>query len=135
MEAAKRLGGSLFAVTVLDPAEPARLASTLDSAFVGERVSDRVIEVLGREQRLQAEAALQSVAELAARAGVPFHVLIEDGDPEEVCRRVIRQNGIGHAILVAERRSWLTRLLSRSAAVKLPALAGCEVRVMEQEES
>jgi hypothetical protein len=34
---------------------------------------------------------------------------------------------------VAERQSWLTRFLSRSAAVRLPALSGCEVRVMEED--
>jgi hypothetical protein len=46
---------------------------------------------------------------------------------------VILTHQIGLALLVAEKRSWLTRFLSRGAAVKLPALSGCEVRVMEEQ--
>ena len=63
--AAARGGGTLIGLVLLDPAETARIAAALDSAFMGERVSDRVVEVLAGEQRSQAEAVLEEVGERA----------------------------------------------------------------------
>ncbi|MBI4519118.1 MAG: hypothetical protein HY699_25285 [Deltaproteobacteria bacterium] len=130
---AQRLGGTLIALIVLDPAETARVASSLDSAFIGDRVSDRVVEVLTREARTRAEALVRSLGEQVAKAGVRFTSLIEEGDPGTICARVMRTHDVGAAVLVAEKRSWLSRLLSRGADVRLPALAGCEVRVVEED--
>lgn len=132
--AAAQGGGTLVGLVLLDPAETARIAATLDSAFMGERVSDRVVEVLAREQRSQAEALLAEIGELARGRGVPFVALIEEGDPDEVCARVIRAQQVGEAILVVEKRSWLSRILSRSPAVTLPALADCPLTVIEEPE-
>ena len=132
MQRAKDLGGELVALAVLDPDLTRRVATTLTNVgFLGEKVSDGVMETLAREQRAQAETLLKQVEEQAAREGVACTPLIEEGDPSEICARVIRAHGVESAVLVAEKQSWLTRFLSRSAAVKLPALAGCEVKVME----
>jgi nucleotide-binding universal stress UspA family protein len=125
-------GDGLVGLVLLDPAETGRIAATLDSAFMGERVSDRVVEVLAREQRSQAEALLAEIGEQAQARGVAFTPLIEEGDPEEVCARVIRAHQVREAILVVERRSWLSRILSRSATVRLPAIADCTLTVMEE---
>jgi hypothetical protein len=57
--------------------------------------------------------------------------MIEEGDPGEICAALVREHEIATAVLVAEKRSWLTRFLSRSAPLNLPTLAGCEVKVME----
>jgi nucleotide-binding universal stress UspA family protein len=133
IESARHHGGKLIALMVLDPDEPRRIASSLDGAFVGERVSDNVVEVLAREQRAQAESVLRQVCEIARQQQISCDERIEEGDAGEICARVIRQQNVAAAILVAEKRSWLTRFLSRSAAVRLPALSGCEVRVMEEE--
>jgi nucleotide-binding universal stress UspA family protein len=133
IETARRLGGSLVALVVLDPAETARIASTLDSAFMGDRLSDRVVEVLAREARGRAEDLLATIAAEAKQRGVSFTPLVEEGDPSEVCTRVIRAQDIAVAVLVAEKRSWLSRFLSGGADVRLPALAGCEVRVVEED--
>jgi nucleotide-binding universal stress UspA family protein len=133
IEAAVGAGGTLVALVLLDPAETARIASTLDSAFMGERVSDRVVEVLAGEQRKQAEAILAEIGAEAQARGIPFVPLIEEGDADEVCARVIRTHHVASAILVVEKRSWLSRILSRSAAVKLPAMADCTLTVMEEE--
>ena len=133
LDLAARAGGSLIGLVLLDPGETARIAASLDSAFMGERVSDRVIEVLTREQRSQAEAALAEIAARAQAHGVPFVPLIEEGDPDAVCARVIRAREVGAAVLVAEKRSWLSRILSRSAAIQLPALANCTLTVMEED--
>jgi nucleotide-binding universal stress UspA family protein len=131
--AAKRLGGALIAVIVLDPNEPGRVASSLDSAFVGEKVSDQIAELLAREQRSRAEEVLEEIKRQAESSQVAFEGLIEEGDPTDVCSRIIRSRGVAEALLVAEKRSWLTRFLSRSAAVRLPHLSGCVVRVMEED--
>ena len=129
---AQELGGSLVALMVLDPELTRRVATTLtDVGFVGEKVSDNVVEALVREQQAQAQALLSQIAEQAKTECVAVIPLIEAGDASEICGRIIETYEVQAAVLVAEKRSWLTRFLSRSASVKLPALAGCEVRVME----
>jgi nucleotide-binding universal stress UspA family protein len=133
VDAAARAGGTLIALVLLDPAETPRIAATLDSAFMGERVSDRVVEVLAREQRSQADAALTEIGAAAQARRVPFVPLVEEGDADEVCARVIRAHDVAEVVLVVEKRSWLSRILSRSSAVKLPALADCTLTVMEEE--
>lgn len=135
IEAARREGSSLVAVVVLDQAETARIAATLDGAFMGERVSDRVVEVLAREQHTRAETLLDSIGEQARGAGIEFVPLIEEGDPSAVCSRIVQRYQIAAAVLAVERRSWLARFLSRSANVKLPTVAGCEVNVIEEDEA
>jgi hypothetical protein len=133
LEQASASGGSLVGLVLLDPAETARIAATLDSAFMGERVSDKVVEVLAREQRSQAEALLADVGAQAAARGVPFVPLIEQGDPDEVCARVVRAQQITSAVLVVERRSWLSRILSRSSGVRLPSMANVALTVIEED--
>lgn len=125
-------GGTLVGLVLLDPAETARIAATLDSAFMGERVSDRVTEVLAREQRHQAEALLAVIAEHASARGIPFLPLIEEGTVDEVCARVVRAHQVGTAVLVVEKRTWLSRILSRSTGVRLPSMANCALTVMEE---
>ena len=133
LEQAAASGGSLVGLVLLDPAETARIAATLDSAFMGERVSDKVVEVLAREQRSQAEALLADVGAQAAARGVSFVPLIEQGDPDEVCARVVRAQQITSAVLVVERRSWLSRILSRSSGVRLPSMANVALTVIEED--
>lgn len=135
LDLARRAGGSLITVAVLDPAETARIGSRLDSAFMGEEVSDRVVEVLAREQRVRAERLLEEIGARARAAGVPFVPLVEEGNPEEVCARLVRAYEIDAAVLAVERRSWLARFLSRSTKVKIHALAGCEVTVVEEDDA
>ena len=111
-----------------------RVTSALsDVGFVGEHVGNQVLETIRHEYRTRSEALLRSVAEQAKQEGVAVTPMIEEGDTGEICARLIRTHQIGTAVLVAERQSWLTRFLSRSAAVKLPALSGCDVRVMEED--
>jgi len=131
---AKERGGRLVALTVLDPELSSRVASTLrEVGFMGEQVSNQVSDAIRREDRCCSEALLQAVVERATSEGVAVTPLLEQGDTGDVCGRVIRTYHIGVAVLVAEKQSWLTRFLSRSAAVNLPAWAGCEVRVMEED--
>jgi nucleotide-binding universal stress UspA family protein len=133
IERAARRGATLIGLVLLDPAETARIAATLDSAFMGERVSDRVVEVLAREQRAQAEAVLQEIGARAGARGVPFVALIEEGDTEAVCARAVREHQVGEAVLAVARRSLLSRLLSRSAGIQLPAMANCTLTVIEED--
>ena len=134
IELAKQRGGKLVALVVVDPAVPSYAASTLsDVGFMGEEVSEQVSETIVREQHTCSTALLHGLADRAKKEGVVVTPILEEGDIGEICRRIIRTHQIGIAVLVAEKRSWLTRFLSRSAAVQLPALAGCEVRVMEED--
>ena len=134
LELAKQRGGSLVALVVLDPNSPARAASALtEVGFMGEQLGSQVSDALMQEHRVRSEALLHALVEQGRREGVTVTPLIEQGDTDDVCGRVIRTHQIGTAVLVAEKRSWLTRFLSHSAAVKLPAFAGCEVSVMEED--
>src|SRR5206468_9633166 len=102
--------------------------------FMGEQLGDQVRGAIIQEDRARAAAFLQALAERAKKDGVTVTPIIEEGDTGEICSRVIRTHQISTAVLVAEKRSWLTRFLSGSAAVKLPALLGCEVRVIEEDD-
>jgi nucleotide-binding universal stress UspA family protein len=134
IEMAKQRGGTLVVLAILDPSMPAYAASTLtDLAFMGEEVTDQVSATIAREYRTCASALLHAVTERAKKEGVAVSPLIEQGDTGDICRRVIRTYHIGITLLVAEKRSWLTRLLSHRAAVQMPVLPGCEVRVMEED--
>ena len=134
IELARQRGASLVAVVVVDPNLSTYAASTLtDLGFMGEEVGEQVSGAIVREYRARAAALLHGLAERAKKEGVAVTPLIEQGDIGEICSRVIRAHQIGIAVLVAEKRSWLTRFLSHSAAVQLPALSGCEVRVMEED--
>jgi len=124
----------LVALAILDPTETARIATRLDSAFMGERIGDRVVAALSREHTVRAEGVLDEISKCADKAGVEIIPLIESGDTSEVCDRVIREHAIGYVVLLAERRSWLTRLLSRSSSVQIPAFEGCEIKVIEEAE-
>jgi nucleotide-binding universal stress UspA family protein len=126
-------GGTLIVLVLLDRAEAARIAATLDSAFMGERVSDRVVAVLAREQHVQAEALLADIQALATARGIAFVPLIETGDADEVCARVIRTHAVREAVVVVAKRSLLSRLLSRSAPISVPAMPGCALTVMEED--
>jgi Universal stress protein family len=133
IEQARRLRGDLIGLIVLDPAETARVASSLDSAFMGDRVSDRLVEVLAHEAHGRAEAILHAIHDEATKQGVSFTSLVEEGEPSEVCARVVRKHAVALTVLVAEKRSWLTRFLSGATEVHLPMMPGCEVRVMEED--
>ncbi len=134
IDLAKERGGNLVALIVLDPTQATRVARTLSEVgFLSEEVGTQVGATITHEYRSDAEALLHALAERARKDGVVVTPLIEEGDAGEICGRVIRAHNIGTAVLVAEKRSWLTRFLSRSAAVQLPALAGCEVKVMAED--
>ncbi len=132
LQQAANLGTKMIALVILDPNEMSRIANRLDSAFMGERVGDSVTQALAREQQVRAEDLLDDIAHCARKWGVEVVPLVESGDTTEVCERVIRQHEVGHAVLIAERRSWLTRLLSRSSQVQIPAFEGCEITVVEE---
>ncbi len=134
IDLATEKGAELVALVVIPPEVANRVTSTLSEAgFLGEEVGSQVGEAIEHEHRVRADALLRAIAEQARHAGVALTPLIELGDTGEICTRVIRSHQIGTAVLVAERQSWLTRFLSRTAAVKLPTLAGCEVRVVEED--
>jgi nucleotide-binding universal stress UspA family protein len=134
IDLAKRRGVRLVTLIVLDPRLAARVANQLtEVGFMGEQIGDQVTDVIEHEYRSDAETLLQRISERAQREGVNVTALLEEGERGEVCARIIRAYEIGTALLVTEKHSWLTRFLSRSAAARLPALAGCEVRLMEEE--
>lgn len=132
IERARAAGVPLVVVVVLGSDRTQRVAAALtDEGWVGERVSDGVVAIVERQQHAEAEACGREVVARAEAAGVTASVRIETGDPGDVCVRAISQCNAGAAVLVTEKPSWVTRFLSRGAAVRLPALAGCDVRIMD----
>jgi len=131
--AAKTRASGLLIAVVLDPESNERVsAAVTEMGFMGEKVGDTVRETLARAWRTQAEELVRQLTEHARAQGVAAEVFVEQGDPSEICQRLVATRGVDVAILVAERRSWLTRLLAREA-LHLPHLSGCEVRVIEEE--
>lgn len=131
IEAAAERRVPLVVVAAIDPEALARVASTLSSVgFMGEKVSDRVSEALTAEYRARAAALVNEIVREAGERGVVAEGRVEDGDPSELCGRLAREHGASLVILMAERRSWLTRLLSR-APLRVPTLPNCEIRVVE----
>ena len=131
---AKSRGSRLLIAVILDPETTERVSAALtEVGFMGEKVSDSVRDTLARAYRTQAQELVQQLAEQARAQGVAAEPLVEEGDPSDICQRLVVTRGIDVAILVAERHSWLTRLLARET-IRLPHLSGCEVRVMEEED-
>ncbi len=129
---AREMGGGLIGLAILDPEQAKQVAATLTTTgFLGEKVSDSVIETLQREQRAQAEMLLERIGGQAAQAGISYTPLIEEGDPSEVCGRIVRVHQVESVVLVAEKRSWLSRFLSRAPGLRTPALGACEVKIMD----
>src|ERR1051325_101141 len=126
IDAAKSRGGTLYVAVAVDPDVIEEVSSTMtEEGFIGEKVMDQVCCTLEREYHSRAEALAKAIVEQAKEQSVSAEGSVEEGDPAEVLSRLVPDRRIGLAILVAERRSWLTRLLSRDA-IRLPALAGCE---------
>jgi nucleotide-binding universal stress UspA family protein len=132
IQRAKEINGRLVAVAVLDPQMTQRVATTLANiGFVGEKVNEDVVDTLVREQNLQAEQVLKDIEEQARKRGVAFLGMVKEGDSSELCRAIVREHDIAAAVLVVEKRSWLSRFLSRSAPINLSGLGGCEIKIME----
>ena len=133
LDEAIRRGAGIVALALLDADLAARVTSTLANVgFVGEKVCGSVSETLVREQRAHAEHLLERIGAEARLRSVPCTALIENGELGEVVAPIARAHAVDLVVLVAERRSLLARFLSRSAAVKLPSLAGCEVKLIEE---
>ena len=67
---AKELRGELVGLVTLRPDAAQQIATTLaDKAFIGEKVSEDVIDALEREQRTQPKAAFEPIAIQARRKG------------------------------------------------------------------
>jgi nucleotide-binding universal stress UspA family protein len=133
IELARAQGAALTVAVVIDPTVMNRVTHKLDEiGLAGEKVGDGVRHVLLHEYRARADSAVAVATELARKAGVAVHGIVEEGDPTEVGVRLARTLPATAVLLVAERRSWLNRLLSGSA-VGMPDLPGCEVRVIEED--
>jgi len=126
------IGGRLIAVAVLDPQTTQRVAATLANVgFVGEKVNESVVETLTREQNLQAEQVLKHIEEQVRKRGIAFVGMVKEGVPSDICAAIVREHDVTAAVLVVEKRSWLSRFLSRSAPLNLSGLGGCEIKIME----
>ena len=131
---ARALGGRLIVTVVIDPELMDRVSTRLDEVgLMGERVGEGVRSALEREYQTRAAEIIAQVRRAAEPLAVAVDSAVEKGDPTEICTRVARAHQVALALLVAERRSWLTRLLSGGAA-RVPDLPGCEMRVVEEDE-
>ena len=130
---ARSLNAPLTVAVVIDPTVMDRVSHNLDeTGLAGEKIGDSVREVLLREYRARASMAVQVATDLACAEGITATGIVEEGDPTEIGTRLARTLPATSVLLVAERRSWLSRLLSGSA-IGMPDLPGCEVRVIEED--
>jgi nucleotide-binding universal stress UspA family protein len=130
---AETRGAGLLAVAVVDTGASARLSSRMtDVGLLAEKVTDQLSETLAREHRVRGEALLREICDQAQARGVPCRTAIESGDPAEVCRRLVEGQDVTAAVLVAEKRSWLGRILARGRLFR-PEGLGCEVLVVDED--
>jgi nucleotide-binding universal stress UspA family protein len=123
----------LIVAATLDPERVDRVSRRLmDSAFLGDKISDDVGETLERQCCHQAETLAAGVVAQAQQDGISAEGRVEVGNPTEICTRIARLEDIALVLVAAERQSWLTRLVS-GGAVRLPELPQCEVRVIEED--
>jgi len=131
--ASERRAG-LMAAVVIDVDASDRLSDRMtDVGFLGEKMTGQVSETLAREHRVRGEALLAEIAEQARARGIECRTSIEAGDPGEVCRHLIATADVVAAIIVAEKRSWIARILTGGQPLQPPALGGCEVTVVEED--
>jgi hypothetical protein len=99
----------------------------IDIGMLAEKITDQVAETVEREHRIRAEALLRDIIEQARARGIAARTAIETGDPGEACRKLVAAADVSTAVVVTEKRSWLSRLLTVGQPLRLPALGGCEV--------
>lgn len=133
IEQARALSAELLVVAVLDPEIGGRVGRKLEeSGFVGEKVSESLVCCLERDLRTQGEELVQGIATEAQRAGVVVHTRVEEGDLREIASRCCSGFELQLAVVAAEKRSWLGRLLGsegeQQRGLRLPR---CEVKVIE----
>lgn len=130
---ARSQNAALTVAVIIDPTVMERVSHNLDeTGLAGEKIGDGVREVLLREYRARASMAVEAATDLACAQGVTVKGIVEEGDPTEIGTHLARSLSATAVVLVAERRSWLSRLLSDSA-IHMPDLPGCEVRVIEED--
>jgi hypothetical protein len=134
LDLAAERGAGLLAAVVIDADATERLSSRMiDVGLLAEKVTDQFSETLAREHRVRSEALLADIAAQAAARGIACRTLLENGDPGEVCRRLVEESRVAVAVIAVERRSWVARLLARGEPVQPPVLGGCEIVLVEED--
>ena len=134
LDLAQAHGDELLAVVVIDADASVRLAGRMiDVGLLPEKITDQLSETLAREHQVRAEALLCEIDERAAARRIRLRTGIESGDPGEVCRRLVASESVDTVILVAEKRSWLTRVLAGGEPLRPRDLGGCEVVVVDED--
>jgi nucleotide-binding universal stress UspA family protein len=134
LDVAAERGAKLIAVVVIDDDASLRLATRMiDVGLLAEKLTDQVSEAMEREHRIRGDALLTEVADQARTRGIACERRLEHGDMDEVCRLLVEATGASAAVLVAEKRSWLARMLTGGEPLRPAALGGCELIIVDED--
>lgn len=130
---AKQLQATLFAVVVLPARHLEALAGQLiDSGFVGEKLSEDVLEHVRREQFAMAEELLHDVREAAAGQGIEVVTEVVEGDPRDACEWGLTRASIVRAVVPVRARAWLERFWRRRESLDWAQDLECEIEQVEE---
>jgi nucleotide-binding universal stress UspA family protein len=134
LDLAARREASLVAAVVVDDAAAGRLSSRMiDVGLLAEKITDQVSEALMREHQVRGQALLREIAERARARGIPCRTTLEIGDPGEICRVLAQREDCAVAVVVTEKRSWVTRIFAGGQPLEVPAFGGCAVVPVEED--
>ena len=131
---AKQSQAALFAVLVLPARHLEALAGQLiDSGFVGEKLSEDVIEHVRCEQLAMAEEVFRLVREAAAREGVEVVTEVVEGELGDACEWALTHaSSIVRAVVPVPARAWFERFWRKSESLDWAQDLGCEVEQVEE---
>ncbi len=133
LERAKESHAVLYAAVVLPARHLDELAGQLmDHGFIGEKLSEDVIEHVRQEQVALANEVLARVREAAARAGVEVETQVIEGEPWEACEAASTRFSIAHAVLPVPARAWFERWWRKPRAPAWAEDLGCNVETVEE---
>jgi nucleotide-binding universal stress UspA family protein len=133
IQRAKEQQAVLLAVVVLPGRHLDELAEQLiDRGFVGEKLSEEVIEHVRQEQHAVAEEILASVREKAEREGVVVETQVIEGELPEACEAAQARFSSVHTVLPVPARAWFERLWRRAEEPSWAEDLGCRVEAVEE---
>ena len=108
---AKRAGGSVAAIYVVDISRLAQLPgyTTLPG------ISERLMELMFKE----GEDATSEIGEMASNAGVPFEKIVAEGNPSEEILRRSSESGTDLLVMGSIGRTGIEKIMLGSVAEKV----------------
>lgn len=120
LEHAKKCGGTLIILYVVDTKLPASIFERLEgTALIGEAPGQSVQKALMEEYARQGELQVTAVAKRAAELGIETESMIKIGAFADECIGIIRERHVECVVITRQRNSHLSRFIFGSPIKKI----------------